>query len=373
MKKRAEIKVCHFSSAHSSEDERVFHEEAVSLSNNGFQVFYVVKGRSYKKNGVNIIGVNDESHNRIGRIISFSRKIYRKALEIDADLYHFHDPELLPYGVKLAKRGKIVIFDSHENTVDQINEKEWIPSFIRGILSFAFDKYQRYACKKFDCIISVSPHICDYFRKFHGNVRMITNFPPFREVDISNKDETVICYAGNLSDQWNHRKIIKAISKIEGAKYLLMGRGTQSYIEELKALPGWDKVDFRGEVPHEEVPDLIAKASIGMAVLSYNKNVGGKKGTLGNTKIYEEMMSGLPIICTDFDIWRSMVEKYDCGICVNPNDDVEIEKAIRYLITHPGIARTKGANGLRAVKEEYNWTSQEIKLLQIYDELLQII
>lgn len=358
------------SSVHTSEDKRIFYEEAVSLAENGYEVFYVVQGKTYSKYGVRIVGVENKTKSRISRFLFFTKKIYKAALKIDADIYHFHDPELLPFGLKLAQKGKIVIFDSHENTAEQIYEKEWIPIVIRGLIKKIYEKYQRYVCKNLDCIISVSPHICKYFEKFHDNVEMITNYPPFVPNTLLDKKERVICYAGNISEQWNHKNIVRAINNIEDVKYLLLGRGTKSYLESLKNTEGWEKVDFRGEVPHEDVPVILEKAAIGVALLSYNRNVGGHKGTLGNTKIYEEMMAGLPVICTDFELWREMIKKYNCGICVNPENPKEIEHAIRYLLDNPDEAKRMGENSIKAVKEEYNWKTQEVKLLNLYMRLL---
>lgn len=364
------IKICHMSSAHTSEDKRIFYEEAVSLAANGYDVFYVVQGETFSKYGVRVVGVKNNTKNRIGRMLFFSKKIYKEAMKINADIYHFHDPELLPYGLRLAKKKKIVIFDSHENTAEQIYEKEWIPTGIRGIFKKIYEKYQKYVCKHLDCIISVSPHICEYFEKFHDNVEMITNYPPFFQNVPCERKERVICYAGNISDQWNHKNIIKAVNNIGNVNYLLAGRGSKSYIESLKDMQGWEKVDFRGEVSHEEVPIILQKAAVGMALLSYNRNVGGHRGTLGNTKIYEEMMAGLPVICTDFELWREMINKYDCGICVNPENPREIEDAIRYLLDNPEKAKKMGENAIKAVKEEYNWKTQEVKLLNLYMRLL---
>ena len=119
------MKVCHMTSAHDPEDIRIFHKECVSLAKNGYDVYLVERGDSYEKNGVHIVGVGTIPDSRLQRMTQGARRVYEAALALDCDIYHFHDPELLPYGVMLKKKGKKVIFDSHENTVEQIMEKEW--------------------------------------------------------------------------------------------------------------------------------------------------------------------------------------------------------------------------------------------------------
>lgn len=366
------VKICHMTSAHGQEDVRIFHKECVSLAKAGYRVYEVAHGESYDKNGVHIVGVGEAPGSRLKRMTEGAKKVYQKALELDCDIYHFHDPELLPYGLKLKKKGKKVIFDSHENTVEQIKEKEWITPIIRKPMYTLFNWYQKHVCKKMDAVISVTPHICDYFKTVNSNTYMITNYPILQPVnEYVERVPGSICFAGGIASQWNHDKIIQAIEKMDGCSYVLCGKGEGSYFERLKALPGWDKVDYRGKLPHEEINDVLASCQIGMSVLSYNHNTGFKTGTMGNTKIFEEMMAGLPIICTDFDLWREFAERYHCGICVNPESVEEITHAIQYLIDHPDEAKRMGENGRRAVEQEFNWGMEEKKLLQLYEEVME--
>ena len=365
------VKVCHMTSAHESEDLRIFTNEGISLAKAGYEVFEVAHGESYEKNGVHIVGVGDIPDSRLRRMTQGAKRVYETALALDCDIYHFHDPELLPYGLKLKKKGKKVIFDSHENTVEQIMEKEWIPNVIRKPAYQLFHWYQKHICRQLDAVISVTPHICDYFRKITPNTYMITNYPVLQPLpEGRERIHGSVCFAGGISKQWNHEKIIQAMERIDGCRYVLCGAGDSRYLESLKKLPAWGKVDFRGKLPHEEINDILASCQIGMSVLSYNHNTGFQTGTMGNTKIFEEMMAGLPIICTDFDLWREFVERYHCGICVNPESVDEIAEAIQYLIDHPEEAKRMGENGRKAVKEEFNWGVEEKKLLRLYEAIM---
>ena len=130
----ARLKVCHMTSAHTQEDIRIFHKECVSLAQAGYETYLVSSGTKYEKNGVHMIGIGEPEQSRRKRMTQYTRKVYKAAKEVDADVYHFHDPELLPYGLKLKKNGKKVIFDSHEDVSAQIKDKTWIPKPIRKIL-----------------------------------------------------------------------------------------------------------------------------------------------------------------------------------------------------------------------------------------------
>lgn len=366
------IRVCHMTSAHGPEDVRIFHKECVSLAKAGYDTYLVQRGESYEKNGVHIVGVGDIPTSRRKRMTEGAKKVYEAARALNADIYHLHDPELLPYGLKLKKRGKKVIFDSHENTLDQIREKLWIPNFVRTLFYHVFRWYQKYICRQLDAIISVSPHICEHFAEFHPRVTMVTNYPECKMAPLfPTMSSRKLCFAGGISPQWNHHIIVRALEKISDARYVLMGNSNKTYMDQLTTLPGWEYVDFRGKVPHEQVASILAECSVGVALVSYSYNTGMRRGTLGNTKIYEQMMAGLPVICTDFDLWREMVEKYHCGICVNPQNVEEIASAITYLLDHPEEAKQMGENGRRAVKEEFNWGVEEKKLLALYEDVLK--
>ena len=106
-----------------------------------------------------------------------------------------------------------------------------------------------------------------------------------------------------------------------------------------------------------------------MAIFDYSPNLGYKTGSLGVNKFFEYMLFGLPIICTDFDLWKEIVNKYKCGICVEPRDVKQIKDAILYLINNKEEAYNMGQNGRKAVLEEYNWDTQKKVYLDLYSKL----
>ena len=115
------MKVCHISSAHAPNDTRIFHKQCASLARAGYDTTFVVKAKDPQsvgettEKGVRVIQVPVDNSSRLKRMLFGTKAVYQKALEVDADIYEFHDPELLPYGLKLDRRGKRVIFDSHED------------------------------------------------------------------------------------------------------------------------------------------------------------------------------------------------------------------------------------------------------------------
>lgn len=362
------MKICHVTSVHKSSDVRIFNKECVSLAKAGNEVFLVARGNSRFEDGVRIIGCGEPPVNRLSRIFLFTKKIYKTAVTLDADIYHLHDPELLLYGLRLKRKGKKVIFDSHEDVAAQIRDKKYIPKLFRGLISKIYDKYQKYILKKLDAIISVTPEICEKLRKYNENTVLITNYPLIISKDLNtcNKIERTIIFTGSVTEQWSHENIIRAINDIENIKYIIYGPINKNYYDKLSAIPGWEKVEYRGTITHSEVDNVLKSASIGIALCRYSANTGWKEGSLGNTKIFEYMKAGIPVICSDFNKWIEIIEKNKCGICISPYDIEGIKNAIIYILNHPEEAEQMGENGRKLIIEKCNWKYEEEKLLKLY-------
>ena len=363
-------KVCHITSAHSKDDPRIFHKQCVSLAKAGYSVTLIVNDEPLNEivKEVHIISTGIKPKNRRERFLDSKKRLWQKAMEVDADIYQLHDPDLLPIGNKLKRAGKKVIFDSHEDVPQQIMDKGWIPEYLRNIVSNTYEAYEKYSISKYDGVISVTPKIVDRFKKTNSNIVVITNYPIIDENQSTERNpEKAICFAGGVTNQYHHIEIIKAMESIDGIKYFLAGQVSDAYLEELKSLPAWDKVVFKGKVPFEDVKKIYSKSMIGMAV--HYSNQAKVEGSLGGIKLFEFMEAKLPVICTNYRLWKEIIEGNNCGICVDPKNIKGIENAIRYIIEHPEEAKIMGENGRRIVLEKYNWGIQEKILLRFYKDI----
>lgn len=369
------IKICHMTSAHGCEDVRIFHKECVSLAKAGYDVSLVERGESYEKNGVHIVGVGEPSGGRLNRMTAFSKKVYKAALEIDADIYHFHDPELIPYGLKLKKKGKKVIFDSHERYTEQFKSKPYLPKFITAPMAKIYGKYEKWFLKKIDAVIF--PCTMQGKNPFEGkckNVAIISNaglleeFYDLYDAD-AKKKANQICYAGGLTKARGITTETKAAYRAN-AIFAVAGRfQSPEYEQELRSLPEYSCVEYKGELDRKGVMNLLSESMIGMSVLM-DEGQYLKADNLP-TKVYEYMAMGLPTILSKSQYNEKMTEQYHFGICIDPENVDEIADAIRYLLDNPEEARKMGENGRRAVKEKFNWGMEEKKLFALYEDILK--
>ena len=99
-----------------------------------------------------------QTHTDIGytdrqeKIVKYHIDYLKQAISINADIYHFHDPELISVGYKLIKKGKKVVYDVHEDVPRQILNKYYLSPFIRKIIANLFESYENRKSKKFTYI-----------------------------------------------------------------------------------------------------------------------------------------------------------------------------------------------------------------------------
>ena len=363
-------------SAHPRYDPRILEKECTSLARAGFQVNLVVNDKKADEtiNGVNIISTGMTFSGRKARMTKGAKAVYKKALELNADIYHFHDPELLPYGLKLAKAGKHVVYDSHEDCYKQISIKTYIPGIIRKPVAKFFLNYESKVSRRVDAVIfpAQSP---DGNTIFHGRSKrdvVIGNLPILgddREVDVrSNLSKKTICQVGALTEARGITEMVIAGYRT-GSTVILAGPISESYMESLKQMPEFACVDYRGVVKHHEVNGILKESAIGFSVLH---NVGQYRDLTNlPTKVYEYGSFGLPIIgSVTPPSLKEFLEKNHCGIAVDSENVDEIVNVINYIYNNADEAVTMGQNAKTAVERDYNWETDAKKLVELYNEIL---
>ena len=363
------MKICHVTTSHQRYDGRIFQKECISLAKK-YEVILLCSDteNDEKKNNVSIHSVGINNRTKINRFIVIPLKLKKECININADVYHFHDPELIRLALTMKKKGKKVIYDSHEDNVNRIDNRTWIPIFLKPLIKKCFCKLEKKVVSQIDATITVADHIYDRLSKYNSNTVIVTNYPVIDNKQISNlKNNKTLCFAGGVDKQYMHHNIIKAIEKLN-VKYKVAGSISKEYKKELEGLNVAKKMELLGTLPKEKVNRLYLESGIGMVLIDYVPNINYKQGSMGITKIFEYMAYGLPIVATDLDIWLKFVPN-KCGICVNPHNINEISDAINYLINHPKEAKKMGENGRKLVEKKYNWKTQEKVLYDLYERL----
>lgn len=369
--------ICILGSNLNRQDPRIFWRQGISLVNAGYEVTYVVSDNLPEEtiNAIKIIPTGFVTSGRVNRLLFSKNTFYKKAIEINSDIYQISSPELISVGLKLRKNNKKVIFDLREDYASFVLEMKWIPSMIlRRFVLFAVKNYLNSALNKYNAVIGVTPLIFDNLKLTACPTFVITNFPIVRNATETSAEEYLnrvdnLCYIGSVYPKSHQQKLFNILSDFKELKYTIFGFIGADLKNELSDLPYWSKVDYINSFSKEKLYEVLDVATIGNAILDYSPNLGYQKGSLGVIKIFEYMEAAIPVICTDFTLWKEIVEKYNCGICVHPQNEKEIQSALEYLIENKMEAYQMGQNGRRAVLEEFNWNSQAVKYIHLIDEI----
>lgn len=372
-KKKAR-KVVHLTSVHPPFDVRIFHKECKSIARAGYNVTLIAgHERDETVDGVRVKGVS-RSSNRLSRMLSATWAIGRQALHEDADLYHFHDPELIPLGLFMRLREKKVVYDVHENVPADVAFKHYIPRPLRRPIAWLAGLIELKSSRYFSAVVPATPAIGRRFGFRAGDTVVISNYPLLDERSSNNslpwaQRGPSVVYAGLLSKDRCIEEILQAMAllpkSMEANLFLAGTFSPPAYEHEVAASEGWHRVTALGSIEHTQVARLLDQACAGLCIYRPDPN---SLEAVPN-KLFEYMSAGIPVIASDFSEIRVIVSGARCGLLVNPIDPKSIAQAIEYVLNHPQEAEQMGQRGREAVLNKFNWANEESKLLALYEEL----
>ena len=364
-------KVCHISTVHYENDSRILLKECQSLSKAGFDVSLVINSDKDKYiYGTNIVALDDSNKSRVYRMFKKSKVALKKALEVDADIYHFHDPELIRIGLKLKRMGKKVIYDVHEDVPKQILVKEYLgPLFIRKIVSKVFNFYEKNSTKKFDAVVGAIDEISNQFD--NKNAVTIKNYAIKDIIEAAipikreENDKIVLIYVGSITKIRGIKEIIKATELLKGkAELWILGKfETEELKKECEAMEGYKYCKYFGSLPLKDVYSYIKAADIGMCTLHPTENY---KESIP-IKVLEYMASEVPIILSDFKYWKDLFG--DVGAYVDPLEPQSIVKAAESFIENKELIKKIGTKNKERFLKEFSWDAEEKKLIELYNKI----
>jgi glycosyltransferase involved in cell wall biosynthesis len=372
---RKTYRIVHLTSAHSALDVRIFHKECRSLARAGYEV--VALGNHACTDiidGVRLRGLG-QSSGRIQRMTVKLLGICQEAFRSDGDAYHIHDPDLLMAGLILRAAGKRVVYDIHEDLPRDVLLKTYIAKPIRKPLMWIVELVENAVARRMSGLVAATPAIAKRFYARNCNTVVVNNYPildeftPSTSLEWKSRDPAVI-FIGGIAEARGIREMLAAmnlLSKNLGARLELAGRFFDTELQtELSASSQWQHVRWHGELDRKGTASLLKRVRAGLVLYHREKS----HEVAQPNKLFEYMAAGIPVIASDFPLWRKIIEDAGCGLLVDPLDTNAIATAIERLITNPAEAEAMGRRGRRAAEGNFNWANEEKTLLSFYASLL---
>jgi len=370
-------KIAHLTSVHVRSDTRVLYRECESLVIAGYDVSLIVCDGLGDEIvcGTRIVDAGGHSDKRLIRVVLGTLSIYMRALKLDAQIYHFHDPELIPIGLLLKRKGKRVIFDIHENIVNQIKMKRWLP--LRTMISKLYFLLDSISSRAFYLILAEDSY-AKIYNKLSKRYVIIKNMPKLTLFDkyiVPRGNKKGIFYIGVIAKERGIYHVLEGlrILKKRGIHFHFhcvgnISSGDESKISDKLTKYGLeDCVTFYGRLELAKGYQYSRECRVGVAILAPSENYKESY----STKMFEYMAAGMPVVTSNFPIYKNVIETNDCGICVDPFNTHEIARAIEYLMLNDEEADRMGKNGRSSVEKEYNWMVENNKMLNFYEDLLK--
>jgi glycosyltransferase involved in cell wall biosynthesis len=369
-------KIVHLTSVHHVLDNRIFEKECVSLAEAGFDVALVVPdddGDRIQK-GVRILTV-PKPRDRRERILRTTRAVIARAIAEDAALYQFHDPELILPALRLRAAGKPVVFDVHEDYYTSILDKSpYLSRPAARAVATGYYMVERMTRRVFRTVIAERY----YARRFPEAVPVL-NYPRLEQFSavLAGKvpeppAKPRLLYTGVLIAERGAFVYAELARRMPDAEVHLVGIAPLDLAAEMRerAGEGADRLHFTGlgeKLPFPRILEAYRQPwTCGLAVMPDSGHYREKE----LTKFFEYMAAGIPILASNFPVWKQLIEGHGVGLCVDPNDPKAIEDAVLWLHRHPDKAREMGDRGRQAIVSTFNWATQAERLIELYREIL---
>jgi len=369
------LRVFIFTSVHFWNDTRIFQKQAKSLAKY-FQVeLHAPAEFVYKEiDAIKVFGLprwsKEVERKKIRKII------WQRIRNSNADVYHFHDPELLFIALfAQVFFKKPMIYDVHEHYPKMILDKQWIPKILRYPISIFVDGLERVIPFFLSGVIYATSLIGERFRK--KNSICIANYPLLFKSNYGVlKKKHQIIYVGGITIVRGILELIKAFKivteKFHSIQLFMVGKYYhKSFKKEvtqlIRKLNLESQVRYFDHMLYDQLLPLIIESKIGMVTyLPYANNMIG----LPN-KLFEYMSCGTAVIASNFRLYKEIINDSGCGLLVDPTKPDKIAERIIYML-HNDIYIKYGLNGKNAVMHKYNWDSQEEKLIHFYTKIFNV-
>lgn len=378
------MKVAIVTTRHGAQDDRIYHKQALSLAKR-MDVTMIAPddGESLQwPPGVSYCPIprRRSAFGRLRSLVEATREIRRER----PDFCHLHDLDLalaIP-AIRLLTKTRI-IYDSHEAFPEQVRKSERIPGMLRSVAAGLVDVFEKGFVRMADYVVTADEPTTGSFRRTRIPSATVLNFPvlsifatdsqELKKARMAYAGRKVLLYHGTISLDRGLLHMIDALAIVKNVEHSVLLRLSGLMSADLRELAlrraqdagVEDHIEFSGWTPHDAIGYVIKSSDLGLVPLQpnekYKRNIP--------IKMFEYMACGIPMVAADLPPIARFLERVDCGLLYDSTRPEELARCVLELLSDPKRCREMGENGLRAVRERWNWDKMEEVLLGIYESL----
>ncbi|MBR5485847.1 MAG: glycosyltransferase [Oscillospiraceae bacterium] len=358
-------RVCIMTSVYGAKDVRIYEKEAKTLAKNGYEVILINSYEEGREYGV-VFRRADVPNGRLARMAAAWIIYFRRAYDSQAAICHFHDPELIMAGLLLRLMGRKVIYDVHEDLPKQLLYKPYLTGEMRRFFSKAAELFEERAANFFNVNLCATEQIAKRFE----NAVVLHNYPSQKELERYKKQiipykqrKKLFCYIGAISE---HRGIFNILDAVQGSDVSVMLAGSfedENLKMRCQIHKGFKNVEYMGVLNREEVFSLLGECRGGLLLLEATQNYLESMPI----KMFEYLAAGVPVICSDFPLWRQLLG--DAAIFVDPNNPAEVLDAMCDLLKNEQKGEELSKKGIELAEKHFVFENEQHRLLNIYGKL----
>ncbi len=317
----------------------------------------------------------------------FGRSYLEAAAKRKPYAFHCHDLNTALVGLAAARiTGAYCVCDFHEWYSENVSwepvKGEFVPHHFLKKRMFRWA--EKLALKHATAVITVCDSIARELTRMsqrHRQILVVKNTPRLpamiqlpqspglRESLSIDANMFLILYSGGTGPSRFLEPVIEALSLAPSAVLVIRGPGIDvfgaHYLRIASAHGVQHRVFCLPPVPSQEVIPSSAGADAGIWTLA---NLCQNFAYALPNKIFEYLAAGLPILAADYPEVRGIVDKYEAGVCFDPNKPESIAAAINCMAQDPEkfrVLRKNAAAALADLRSVDEWD----KLVQLYRDL----
>lgn len=361
------MRVVHFTTVHKPFDTRIFHKECRTLAAAGHDVTLIASGAPDEVvDGVRLEPIPATS-GRLSRAVLGTYRLGRRLAALDADVYHFHDPELLVLASLLSWRRRFV-YDAHEWLSADLLSKPYLSPRRAKVMSKVAGVVEHVLARRMVHVVAATPTIAAQFPS--DRVTVVHNYPDLDElgdgevsIDEYSARPRVGGYVGGVTAERCGVEMYDAVASLvaDGVGLVVAGPFDDEVSPHDRA-----GVTYRGVLDRPGVAAVLREVRFGVVLLRAAPNCVDALPT----KFFEYAAAGLPVVVSRSTRYLAEIAERDgTGVVVDEEDPASIAQGMRWLLDHPAEAHAMGQRGARAVRERYNWSAEGRSLVGVYEAL----